>query len=286
MTAGEALRDAVARLRAEGIDEARLEARLLLAHALGLDRSVLIDRDRAIDAAHFEALLQRRLDHEPLALITGHQGFWTLDLAVSPATLIPRADSETLITAALAAFPDRKPEKILDLGTGTGCLLLACLVEFPQAIGIGVDLSPLAAGLARCNARTNHLSDRALFLAGNWATAVHARFDLVLSNPPYIPHADIAGLMPEVALHEPAAALDGGPDGLDAYRKILSALPELLAPNGVAILELGMGQASAVAALAIEFGLEKSALCQDLGGIARAVVLKPQKSFGIDSAHR
>jgi release factor glutamine methyltransferase len=280
MTAGEALRHASQALARAGIDHPALEARLLLAHALGVDRSVLVDRGQVIDPAPFLALLDRRLAHEPLAFITGRQGFWTLDLAVSPATLIPRADSETLITAAIAARPAGDVRRILDLGTGTGCLLLAALVEFPRAFGIGVDLSPDAVALAARNARESGLADRAALLAGSWDLAIAGRFDLVLSNPPYIPQADIADLMPEVALHEPARALDGGADGLSAYRAILTALPRLLAPDGVAILELGAGQAEPVTALAVANGLEKQALCQDLGGIARALVLKMQKTFG------
>ncbi len=277
MIAGDVLRQAVRALEAKGIAEARLEARLLLAHALGLDRSVLIDRGRDIDPTVFQSLLQRRLTHEPLAFITGRQGFWTLDLAVTPDTLIPRADSETLVAAACELLAATPPARILDLGTGTGCLLLACLVEFPAAFGVGVDLAPGAAALARDNAARNGLTTRSAFLAGSWATALAARFDLVLSNPPYIPQADIPGLMPEVAAHEPARALDGGADGLDAYRSILAALPDLLAPDGTAILELGAGQHAAVSALAARNGLATVALRADLGGIVRALVLRLQK---------
>lgn len=286
MIVAEALRQAVRALEAAGIDDARLEARLLLAHALGVERTVLIDRRRDIDPAAFHRLLQRRLAHEPLAFITGRQGFWTLDLAVSPDTLIPRADSETLVSAARDLLADRPPARLLDLGTGTGCLLLACLVEFPQAFGVGVDLSPAAAALARRNAVENGLAGRCALLAGSWAAALDARFDLVLSNPPYIRHGDIALLMPEVAAHEPARALDGGPDGLDAYRALLAALPGLLTPEGLAILELGAGQAADVTALAAAAGLERVALCKDLGGIARALALRPQKSIGNTAAHR
>jgi release factor glutamine methyltransferase len=277
MKVAAALRQAVQALTAEGIEDASLEARLLLAHALGLDRSVLIDRSRDIDPTLFHTLLHRRLTHEPLAFITGRQGFWTLDLAVTPDTLIPRADSETLITAARDLLTETPPSRILDLGTGTGCLLLACLVEFPNAFGVGVDLSPEAAALARRNASENGLTDRSAFLAASWANALQARFDLVLSNPPYIPQADIATLMPEVAAHEPARALDGGPDGLDCYRSLLTALPDLLTPHGTAILELGAGQDAAVSALARQNGLEIIALRPDLGGIARALVLCLQK---------
>lgn len=283
MTISFLLRDAVARLRAAGIDSSALEARLLMAHVLGIERNAPLDRSRSIDPAPFEALLVRRLGHEPLAFITGRQGFWTLDLAVSPDTLIPRADSETLISAAIAAKPARDVARILDLGTGTGCLLLAALVEFPAAFGVGVDLSPGAASLAARNAAEAGLSDRSAILAGSWADAIMGQFDLVLSNPPYIDSADIVGLMPEVARFEPARALDGGPDGLDAYRALVRMLPRLLAPDGVAILELGAGQDESVARLAAEAGLARSALVADLGGIPRALVLRLQKTFGSPS---
>lgn len=278
ITVGEVLRAANARLAAAGIDSPGLEARLLLAHAMGVDRAEVIDRRRPIDPARFAVLLARRLTHEPLAYITGRQGFWTLDLAVSPDTLIPRADSEALIVAAKLHCV--APARILDLGTGTGCLLLAALTEFPGAFGVGVDLSPGAAALAARNAAMNELGERAAFLAGDWASALAGTFDLVLSNPPYIVGAEIAGLMPEVALFEPGRALDGGPDGLLAYRSLVSTLPCLLAPDGIAILELGQGQAERVTSLAAESGMISVALQADLGGIPRALVLRTQKRFG------
>ncbi len=279
VTIGDLLRNAAQRLAAQGIDSAALEARLLLAHALGVERHVYLDRRSPIDPAAFEALLARRLAHEPLAFITGHQGFWTLDLAVSPDTLIPRADSETLILAAKDHCTP-PPRMILDIGTGTGALLLAALVEFPNAFGVGVDISAGAAGLAARNARATGLHDRAAFVCGTWDAALAGRFDLVLSNPPYIPSSEIAGLMPEVALFEPASALDGGADGLDGYRALMALLPRVLAPSGIAVLELGAGQASAVTDLATRRGLTRVALKADLGGIPRALVLRMQKTFG------
>ncbi len=270
MTIGEALRHGAALLTAAGIDTPALDARLLLAHAMGLDQAGLLrNRDAPADMDAFDVLLDRRVEREPLAFITGRQGFWTLDLAVTPDTLIPRADSETLIEAALAARGDVRT--ILDLGTGTGCLLLAALTEFPDAWGLGIDQAPAAAALARSNAAALGLSGRALFIVADWAAPLHATFDLVLSNPPYIETAAIAGLMPEVAGHEPARALDGGPDGLDAYRALLAALPGLLAPGGLAVLELGEGQGRAVAQLAHPF---RSAFRDDLAGIPRAILLE------------
>ncbi len=273
MTAADAesLRRAAARLAAAGIEQPAREARLLAREAQ--------------DAADFAALVARRAAHEPMAFIRGRQGFWTLDLAVSPATLIPRPDTETLIEAALAACPQRDSvRRILDLGTGTGALLLAALAEFPAAWGVGVDLAPAAAALAAGNARANGLAGRAMFLAGCWAAAIAGPFDLILSNPPYIPSDEIAGLMPDVAAYEPRRALDGGPDGLDAYRALLPEMARLLADGGVAVLELGAGEANAVRELSRDAGLAELALRSDLGGIARALVLgKPgdrKKPFG------
>lgn len=265
-------------LRAAGVEAPRLEARWLLAHVLGCREEDLLRDPRAPvpaeKGAAFAGLLRRRAAREPLAHLLGHVGFWTLDLAVSDATLVPRPDSEAVVEAALAAFADRgRVRRVLDLGTGTGALLLAVLAECPGAWGVGVDLAPAAARLAARNAAANGLADRACFVAADWDAPLAGPFDLVLSNPPYIPSEAIPGLMPEVARHEPRLALDGGADGLDAYRRILRSLPGLLAPGGRAVLEIGAGQGEAVEAIARRQGLAPLARGRDLGGIERAVVL-------------
>jgi release factor glutamine methyltransferase len=278
LTIGGLLCRAGQHLRAAAIEGPRLEARLLLAHVLSCRVEDLLRDPRAVAvreaARRFAGLVARRVAHEPLAYILGEQEFWSLPFAVSPATLIPRADSETLVEAVLEAFPDRTaPLRVLDLGTGTGCLLLATLSEFPRASGLGLDRNPEAAALARGNARRLGLAGRANFLVADWAAPVAARFDLVLSNPPYIEAGAIPGLMPEVAGHEPVSALDGGADGLDAYRAIIAQLPRLLTPGGLAVLELGTGQAPAVKALAVAAGLDHRGTRNDLGGISRALLL-------------
>ena len=263
-----AVREVAAVLRAAGVEGAGFEARLLVGHVLGVARGGLLvgEPDREVLAG----LVARRVAREPMALIVGRQGFWTLDLEVSRATLIPRADSEAVIEAAVAAVERGAVRSVLDLGTGTGCLLLAALVEFPGAFGVGVDVVPAAAALAARNAAGNGLAGRATFMCGDWDTALAGRFDVVLSNPPYIPTGDLAGLMAEVVGYEPGSALDGGADGLVAYRRLMTALPGLLAPGGVGVLELGVGQLEAVGGLAEGAGLEVVGVRDDLGGVARA----------------
>jgi len=273
-----ALWQAAAALGEAGIEDGAREARLLMVQALGLPDRAIPDREAAAPEA-FWLLLARRCRREPMALIRGRQGFWTLDLEVSRDTLIPRADSEAVVHAALRALPDRGGAwRVLDLGAGSGALLLAVLAEYPAALGVGVDLSPAACALAVRNAARNGLSERALWSCGDWARALAGPFDLVLANPPYIETADLAGLMPEVGRHEPMRALDGGRDGLAAYRAIVADLPRLLAPGAVAVLELGQGQAAAVAALAAATGLAVLDRERDLGGIVRAIVLDAANS--------
>lgn len=274
------LRDATAKLAAAGVDNPALDARVLLAHALGVDQATLLRRQGPVPVEAFEALLQRRLAREPVAFILGRQGFWTLDVAVSPETLIPRGDSETVVEAVLAARPERaRVSRVLDLGTGSGCLLLAVLSEFPQAWGLGIDLAAGAARLAVANARGLGLADRAVFAVADWAAPVAGGFDVVLSNPPYISSGDLQGLMPEVALFEPRRALDGGVDGLDAYRALLAMLPQVLAPDGVAVFEMGSGQDGALTRLAILHGFTATTRA-DLAGVARVLVLEKRVGNG------
>lgn len=251
-------------------DTPRLDAELLMAHALGVPRDDLILR--CLDGetpAGFDALVERRLAHEPVAYITGTRAFWTIELAVGPGALIPRPDSETLIEAAIAHFGERAPATILDLGAGPGTLLLAALDQWPEATGLGVDASEAALDYARANARRLGMAGRAGFRIGDWGAGIESRFDLILANPPYIA-ADEA-LPPEVR-REPASALFAGPDGLDDYRRIVPQIPRLLAPGGAAVLEIGWTQAEAVSALAAEAGLG-AVLHRDLGGRPRALLL-------------
>jgi len=255
---------AAKRLAAAGIQSARLDARLLHEHAQG-------------DMAIFEAAIIRRLSHEPVAAITGHKEFWSLDFAVGPGVLIPRPDTETLIEEAIRLVPDRAaPLRIADLGTGSGAILVAALTEFPNATGIGFESSPQAHVYAVRNA-AGHVGSRAEIRLADWGKA-EGPFDLVFANPPYIPAGDIAALQPDVRLHEPHAALDGGPDGLEAYRGLAELLPGLLAPGGHALLEIGQGQAPAMEPLFP--GLELVRIVPDLAGIPRCVVLKSGKSLG------
>ena len=264
-------------LRAAAIEAPRMEARILLSAAMDCMAEDLLRDPRATvqdeAAARFRVMLRRRLAHEPMAYITGHVGFWTLDLAVSPATLIPRADTETLIEAALDQFPDRRAvRRVLDLGTGTGALLLAALSEFPDAFGLGLDRLPEAAALAAANARANGLAARVAFVVADWAAPLAGRFDLILSNPPYIPTADIANLPPTVRDHEPRLALDGGPDGLAFHRRILTATRPLLHPAGILLMEIQFDQAPALhAALAAVGHFSNIRTIRDAAGHPRCV---------------
>lgn len=272
----EVLRHAEALLREAGVDTPELDARILMGASLGMTREhMLIHATARLNPAQVGRVLgfiARRVDREPVSRILGRREFWSLDFQLSPATLDPRPDSETLIDEALAGIPDRKaPLSILDLGTGTGCLLLALLSELPNAAGTGIDWSEEAVATATANARRLGLGHRARFAAGDWGTGLSERFDLVVSNPPYIPEAEIETLAPEVVRFDPVAALVGGPDGLDAYRMIIAQLPNLLKSNGKVIFEVGAGQSGDVSALLASAGFGGIGTRRDLGGVKRAV---------------
>lgn len=281
MTVAERLRDAAAAL-GPGASTARLDVELLMAHALGVSRSDLLLRHMRDPApSAFEPLFARRRASEPVAYIMGHAEFWSLDLAVTPEVLIPRADSETLVEAALAARPDAR--RVLDCGTGSGALLLAVLSALPKARGVGIDRSPGALAVAAGNAERTGLAARAMFHERDWDVPGWAsgldRFDLILANPPYV--EDAAELEAVVRDHEPAGALFAGAEGLDAYRVLVPQLPGLLAPGGVALVEIGWRQAEAVAAIAAGAGLS-TRLHRDLGGRPRALemAILPKISLG------
>ena len=277
-TIAAALALAARRLAAAGLREPRLEARLLLSHAAGLPvEQMVADPERPVAEAtrvRFAQLVRRRARREPLAQITGRREFWSLPFKVTRDTLTPRPESETLIEAALGLVSDRAaPLWLLDLGTGTGCLLLALLSELPNAEGVGVDLSERAARVARENAVALGLAGRAHFLVGDWDAALGARFDLVIANPPYVPEGEIGRLEPEVASFEPRLALAGGQDGLAGHRALAPRLPALLAPRGHALVELGQGQGDSVAEITAAAGLDSLSGRTDLAGIERCLVL-------------
>lgn len=266
------------RLDRAGVEGARREARLLLAAAMERPWGDLVGREEqpvvADEAARFEGFVARRAAREPVSRILGRREFWSLDFALSAATLDPRADSEALIEAVLEEVPAREAAlSILDLGCGSGCLLLALLSELPNARGTGVDLAPLAVATASANAERHGLQRRARFLIADWDAGLTGRFDIVISNPPYIPAAEIATLAPEVARHDPLLALDGGQDGLDAHRRLARIIPQRLAAGGIAVVEHGDGQGPAAEAVYEEGGLALRKWRADLGGRRRCLVM-------------
>jgi release factor glutamine methyltransferase len=268
MRAADAIRHAAARI---GGDTARLDAEVLLAHLLGVSRGqLLLNPDCKIDAQAYDGIVERRVAGEPVAHITGHREFWSLDLAVTRDVLIPRPDSETLIDVAIAQLL-QPPRRILDLGTGSGALLLAALSNWPDATGLAIDASTAALAVAQANASRTGLAERAAFSHGNWGEGLDECFDLILSNPPYIAEDEI--LSDEVRRHEPAQALFAGADGLAAYRVILPQLPGLLAPGGLAVVEIGHRQGPSVSALAAQAGLAAQ-VHPDLAGRDRCVALR------------
>jgi release factor glutamine methyltransferase len=275
----ETRRALAAKFRAAGIESADLDARILIGHALGADQTALIsDSTRSIpqsEQAMIDALAQRRLDREPVARIIGQKEFWSLPLRLNSATLVPRPETETVVEAALATIdadgPRSRSLRIADLGTGSGALALALLSELPHAFAVGTDLSIDALVAASANAHRLVL-DRVAFVACDMAQALRGSFDVIVSNPPYIASADIADLDPEVRVYDPRLALDGGPDGLNAYRAIAATVPALLAPGGALVVELGLRQMEPVTTLLAAAGLAPLLPRPDLNGVPRALV--------------
>jgi release factor glutamine methyltransferase len=279
---GTVRRDLANRLRAGwgGDGTAALDARLLLAHALGIDPGDLARRDGdpvpdlALAAA--AAMIERRRAGEPVARIIGEKEFWSLPFRLSPATMVPRPDTETVVSTVLEAFAAAgrlgDPLRLLDLGTGSGCILLALLSELPEAVGIGIDRSPEAAATAAENAHRLGLSGRAQFVAGDWAHPLRGRYDAILANPPYVEDEALPALPTAVIGHDPRLALSGGADGIAAYQAIIPELPRLLAPSGLAALEFGPRQSGPIRAIAEAAGLAAD-IRLDLAGRERVALL-------------
>ena len=282
LTAGLAVEEATRRLAQAGVPDPRRDARLLIAHALGAGVELLLgypEREISDDETQkIAALVGEREMRRPMAQILGRREFWSREFAVTADTLDPRPDSESVIEAALAHIPKRDaPLAVLDFGTGTGCLLLALLSELPHARGLGIDISAAACEVARKNARGLGLDSRATFAIGDWGRSVSGSFDVIVANPPYIPRSAIAALEPEVAQFEPKLALDGGDDGLEAYRRLAPDIERLLASDGTAVVEIGIGQEVAICGI-----FDAARLCpvwrqRDLTGKVRCLVFRKRR---------
>lgn len=269
--------------RAAGIETAQRDARLLLLDAAKISHADLLGGARVPlgdAAAKLAENAARRVTREPVARILGEWEFWSMPFTLTADTLVPRPDSETVVAGALLSLKDRRHQsdglRVLDLGTGSGCLLIALLKELPGATGIGTDISEGALEAARFNAQRNGVADRAEFILSDWEKNIEGRFDVIVSNPPYIADKVIEGLEPEVRVHDPMRALSGGKDGLDAYRAIAAALPSLLNENGFATLEIGSDQAEIVPAIFLKAGFDVSEPYADFGARPRAVTVRPK----------
>jgi len=286
-TVGSLLVEARSILSQAGLEGTRRHARRLVAAVLDLTPAEVVRcQERVLDeqqAGRVRLALNRMAEREPLSRILGRREFWGLEFALSADTLDPRPETETVVEAVLRRVLDREaPLRFLDLGTGTGCILLALLSEFPAAIGLGVDMAAAAAITASRNAAALGLAERAHFVVGDWGAALTGAFEVIVSNPPYVASASLANLPREVALYDPCLALDGGADGLGAYRSLVEDLPRLLKPGAVFVGEVGLGQASAVEAILQTSGLAIERCEHDLAGIARCVVARAtQKTIGM-----
>ncbi len=272
---------AARRLARAGIAGARLDARVLVGHALGTGGAAVPGRPRrgltADERRRLAALVARRARREPLAHVVGSREFWSLPFAVTADVLVPRPDSETVVEAALGRVRDRDaPLTVLDLGTGSGCLVLALLSELPRGLGVGVDISAAALEVARRNARALGLEGRVRLVRGDWGAGLRGPFQVIVANPPYVPDGDLGALEPEVSAFEPRLALAGGADGLDGHRAVAPWLAGLLAPAGAVFLEIGAGQGPAVAEIVRRHGLQHVETMCDLAGIPRCLVAVPR----------
>lgn len=265
------------RFAAAGLDTPDLDARILARHFLGLTDADLITGQANATLEQMEALdaaIERRLQGEPVSRILGFREFWGMSFKITPDTLDPRPDTERLVEMAVESLKDNPPRHILDLGTGSGCILLALLKEFPEAHGIGIDINQGAVDVSRENTEVNGLSMRSRFRQGNWTdslTELDGLFDLIVSNPPYIPESDIKSLSPEVRNHDPILALAGGKDGLDPYRILITEIKKFLAPGGLCLFEIGQNQDADLVRLVEESGLVVRRLGADYAGILRVV---------------
>lgn len=288
-TIAEAIGGATKCLEDSGIDDPRREARLLIGAALQKTPTQIFNAvDEIIlhsEQDQISSLINRRANGEPVAYILGEREFWSLPLMVNSATLIPRPDSETLIELALAQYSNHPPRRILDLGTGSGCLLLALLSEFKKSTGVGVDISSDAVAVALENSKRIGISERSDFVQGSWTDGIGGMFDLIVSNPPYIPTRDIEGLEKDVRGFEPMKALDGGDDGLDMYRAIFTLISPVLSVDGGVIVEIGIGQRDDVCEIALSHGFELLQERSDIGEIVRSLLFH-KKSVGITGGKR
>jgi len=283
MTVREALQHASDRLRQAGVANPRQDARILTAAAMGRRPGDLIAYPEAMLAEHhltdLEHTLARRVRREPVSRILGSREFWSLPFELSEETLDPRPDSETLVEATLETLRERqRPYSLLDLGTGTGCLLLSLLKELPESWGLGVDVSLGAVATARRNAERLGLRDRATFLNASWTDALSGQWDVIVSNPPYVSERELAELEPEVRLYDPLRALVADDNGLGAYREILSSVRPLLDEDGFVALEIGAGQAQYVTEISMSMGLDVTRIARDLQGMDRCLIARPKGS--------
>ncbi|MEA2861193.1 MAG: release factor glutamine methyltransferase [Methylobacteriaceae bacterium] len=280
LTYTQAHQRAAAVLAKAGVETPKRDARVLLCEAADIDHAALLrDPDARLGdeaAARLRGFVERRLAREPVSRILGRREFWGVSLRINPDVLDPRADTETLVAAAVEALRDRRgePLRILDLGTGSGALLCALLSEFPRGFGVGADRDARALGIARENLVACGFASRSALLCGDWGDALGQAFDLIVANPPYVRSTDIAMLAPEVRDYDPGAALDGGPDGLLAYRAIAADLARLAAPDGIAIVEIGFDQAESAADCFREAGWASIAVRRDLENQPRALLVR------------